>query len=559
VLVKTRKFQLEDIQMKNDESNNLLSQQSGLNDLEMQARQGTLDRREFIKRATALGLAAPFASSLLSQPVHAAMPKKGGKFVMGVGYGSTTDSMIPGANENGFVAILSYGYQNQLTEIDNNGRTVPELAESFEANADATTWIFKLRQGVEFHNGKTMTADDVIPSLNFHRGEDTKSAGKAFLEPVVSITKKGKYEIEFKLRGGNADFPSIVSDSQFPIVPAKDGVLDWQSYVGTGGYTLESFEPGVRASLKRNPNYFKSDRAHFDEVEMISLLDTTARQNAVINGVVHSISRVDPKTVHLMARVSNLKIVEATGTLHYTFPMRVDVAPFDNDDLRMAVKLSVDREQLVKKVLLDHGALGNDHPISTANPYHNGDLPQRSYDPDKARHHLKKAGMEGVTLDLSTSDAAFAGAVDAALLIKDSAARAGLNINVIREPKDGYWSNVWNKKPWSVAYWSGRPTEDWMFSAAYTAGGNWNDTAWHTGAAADRFNKLVVQARAELDTNKRRELYYECQAIVNEHGGALVPMFANFIMAADKSVMHDKLAGNFDYDGYKAIERWWFA
>jgi peptide/nickel transport system substrate-binding protein len=525
--------------MKNDDSYTG-SQQLLLDDLEKQARQGKLDRREFIKHAAALGFAAPFATSLLSLSVHAATPKKGGRMVMGLGYGSTTDSLIPGQNENGFLSVLSYSFQNQLTEIDNQGRTIPELAESFEANADATTWIFKLRQGVEFHNGKTLTADDVIPSFNHHRGEDTKSAGKAFLTTVTSITRKGKYEIEFKLSEGNADFPSIVSSGQFPIVPAKDGVLDWQSYVGTGGYTLENFEPGVRAELKRSPNYFKSDRAHFDEVELISLLDTTSRQNAIMNGAVHSISRVDPKTVHLMARVSNLKIIEATGTLHYTFPMRVDTAPFDNNDLRMAVKLSVDREQLVQKVLLDHGALGNDHPISTANPYHNGDLAQRSYDPDKARHHLKKAGMEGITLDLSTSDAAFAGAVDAALLMKDSAARAGLNIKC-------------------ACYWSGRPTEDWMFSAAYTAGGKWNDTAWHTGPQADRFNELVVEARAELDTNKRRKLYYECQEIVSNHGGALVPMFANYIMALDKSVMHDKLAGNFDYDGYKAAERWWFA
>jgi peptide/nickel transport system substrate-binding protein len=530
-----------------------------IKDLEKAVRNGTLDRREFIKRAAALGLAAPFATSLLSQSVQAATPKKGGRMVMGLGYGSTTDALIPGQNENGFLSVMSYGFQNQLTEIGSDGSTIPELAESFEASTDAKTWVFKLRQGVEFHNGKTMTADDVIPSFNFHRGEDTKSAGKSFLEPVVSITKKGKYEVEFKLEEGNADFPSIVSSGQFPIVPAKDGNLDWQSYIGTGGYTLENFEPGVRALLKRNPNYFKSDRAHFDEVELISLLDTTARQNAVMNGAVHSISRLDPKTVHLMARVGNLKVVEATGTLHYTFPMRVDTAPFDNNDLRMAVKLSVDREQLVKKILLNHGAIGNDHPISTANPYHNGDMPQRKYDPDKARFHLKKAGMEGVTLDLSTSDAAFAGAVDAALLIKDSAAKAGLNINVIREPKDGYWSNVWNKKPWGACYWSGRPTEDWMFSAAYTAGGQWNDTAWHTGAAADRFNKLVVEARAELDTSKRRELYYECQVIVNENGGALVPMFANYIMALDKSLMHNKIAGNFDYDGYKAVERWWFA
>lgn len=531
----------------------------GIKDLEKIAKEGKIERREFLNLAGRIGLAAPFATSLMMQSAQAATPKKGGRFVMGVGYGSTTDSLIPGQNENGFLGILSNSFQSHLTEIDTDGSTVPEVAESFEASADAKTWIFKLRQGVEFHNGKTLTNEDVIASFNFHRGDDTKSAGKAFLESVESITGNGKYDVIFKLTEGNADFPSITSSGQFPIVPVQDGKLDWQSYIGSGGYILEKFEPGVRANLKRNPNYFRSDRAHFDEIELLSLLDTTARQNAAMNGEVHSISRVDPKTVHLMSRVKHLKILETTGTLHYTFPMRVDTAPFDNNDLRRAIKLSVDRDQLVKKILLDHGGLGNDHPISTANPYHNGELDQRSYDPDRARYHLKKAGMEGITLDLSTSDAAFAGAVNAALLIKDSASQAGIDINVIREPKDGYWSNVWNKKPWSACYWSGRPTEDWMFTAGYTAGGKWNDTAWHTGAAADRFNKLVIEARSELDKLKRRQLYYECQVIVNQHGGALIPMFANFIMALDESVQHGKMAGNFDYDGYKAAERWWFA
>jgi peptide/nickel transport system substrate-binding protein len=521
---------------------------------------GSLDRREFVKRAGALGLAAPFATSFLSQSVHAATPKKGGKFTQGLGFGSTTDSLDPGTHENSFTTSLVYAYANHLTEVDNNGQLVPELAESYEASADAKTWIFKLRQGVEFHNGKTMTADDVIASFNFHRGEDTKSAGKALLKPIESMTKKSKYVVEFKLQASNADFPFIVSDYHLPILPERDGKMDWQAGHGTGGYTIENFEPGVRATFKRNPNYFKTGKAHFDEVELLSLLDTTARQNAIMNGEVQAIDRVDPKTVHLLKRVPSLDILETTGTLHYTFPMRVDAKPFDNYDLRMAVKLSVDREQLVKKILLGHGAIGNDHPISTSNPYHNGDMQQRQYDPDKARFHLKKAGMEGATIDLSTSDAAFAGAVDAALLIKDSAAKSGLNINVVREPKDGYWSNVWNKKPWGACYWGGRPTEDWMFTAAYMADGEWNDTAWRKGPKVDRFNKLVVAARSELDTNKRREMYYECQTLVNDDGGALVPMFANYIHAVSKKIGHDnKVAGNWVNDGGKNVERWWMA
>ena len=531
-----------------------------IKDLEKAAREGKLDRREFIKRAGALGLAAPFATSLLSQAVHAATPKKGGYFRLGVGHGSTTDTLDPGTHENGFMTDTVYAYANHLFEVDNTGKLIPELAESFEASKDAKTWVIKLRKGVEFHNGKSFTADDVIASINHHRGEASKSASKSLLDPVVELKKTGMHEVTFKLSEGNADFPYILSDYHQAILPEKDGQMDWQAGVGTGGYIIEKYDPGVRAKFKRNPNYWKAGRAHFDEVEIISLIDVTARQNAAMNEEVHVIDRVDPKTVHLLSRNPKIRILETTGTLHYTMPMRVDQAPFDNYDVRMALKLAVDREALVKKILLGHGAIGNDHPISTANPYHNGDMPQRAYDPDKARFHIKKAGMENQQIDLSTSEAAFGGAVDAALLVKDTAAKAGININVVREPKDGYWSNVWNKKGWCTCYWGGRPTEDWMFTTAYVKESKWNDTAWTSGKAVDRFNELVVAARSELDTDKRRTMYYECQELVNDDGGALVPMFANYIMALNNKIAHaDQVAGNWDKDGNKAIERWWFA
>ena len=152
-----------------------------------------------------------------------------------------------------------------------------------------------------------MTADDVIASLNHHRGEDSKSAGKSLLDPLQeSMKKTGKHEVTFKLSAGNADFPFILSDYHFAILPDFNGSMDWQAGFGTGGYVIQKFEPGVRATFKRNPNYWKAGRAHFDEVELISLIDTTARQNAAMNQEVHVIDRVDPKTVHLLSRNPNL-------------------------------------------------------------------------------------------------------------------------------------------------------------------------------------------------------------------------------------------------------------
>ena len=359
----------------------------------------------------------------------------------------------------------------------------------------------------------------------------------------------------FLLDGGNADFPFIMSDYHLTIQPAGTKGAEFEKGIGTGGYMLVSHEPGVRALTKRNPNYWKEGRAHFDEVETISIADYSARTNALKTGQVDLINRCDVKTVHLLKEAPGVQIVRVTGTRHYTLPMRTDMAPFDNNDVRLALKYALDREQMLKLILRGYGSLGNDHPIAPANRYHAADLPQRKYDPDKAKFHLKKAGLSGHTFKLHAADAAFGGAVDAAVLFKEHAAKAGINIEVVKEPNDGYWSNVWLKKAWVTCYWSGRATEDWMFSTAYAADAKWNDTFWKH----DRFNQLVTAARAELDDAKRREMYGECQKIIRDEGGVIVPMFADYVEASSDKLRHGKVAGNWELDGQRLPERWWFA
>ena len=516
---------------------------------------GDISRRRFMTSMLAAGVAAPIALGWADSAM-AATPQKGGLFKVGLGSGSTTDSLDPATYEGTINASLAFMFANNLVEVDHSGNLVAELAESFES-ADAKTWVFNLRKGVEFHNGKTLAPEDVIASINHHRGEGSKSAVGGLVKQIKDMRADGN-AVVFELEAANADFPYVLSDYHLIIMPSVDGKIDATSGVGTGGYTIDKFEAGVRIEATRNPNYFKSDRAHFAEIELLSIIDGTARQNAIMNGNVHAVDRVDPKTVALLSRVPTLNILEETSTLHYTFPMRTDAAPFDNYDLRMAVKNAVDRQELVDKILLGHGAVGNDHPISTANRYHASDLPQREFDPEKAAHHYKKSGHSGA-LQLSAADTAFSGAVDAAQLIAASAAKAGIDIEVVREPNDGYWSNVWNKKPWTASFWSGRPTEDWMFASGYVAETEWNETAWRTTDAAKRFNAVVTEARAELDDAKRRVLYAEAQTLVHDDGGALVPMFANHIMAVSKSVANNgNVAANWEMDGAKAHERWWF-
>lgn len=520
---------------------------------------GQIDRRQFIMSALAAGVALPGALSMADKAL-AATPKKGGKFRHGSAYGSTTDALDPGTAENAFTQLVIYGRGNCLTEVNNDGTLIPDLAEGFESSDDAKTWVFNLRKGVEFHDGKTLTADDVVATFNHHRGEESKSAAKGLLTAISDIRKDGDDKVVFELSGGNADFPVIVSDYHLMILPSKDGAIeDPNTMVGTGGFTLDTFEAGVRAAFTRNPNYYKEGRAHFDEIEIISLLDTTARQNAVMNGEVDMIDNVDAKTVALLARVPSLNILETTGTQHYTFPMRLDVEPFGNYDLRMALKFAIKRQELVDKILLGHGVAGNDVPVNASMPYFDANLPVHEFDADKAAEHYKKSGHSG-PIQLSVSDAAFAGAVDAAQLIAASAKEAGIEIEIVREPKDGYWSNVWNKKGWCACYWGGRPTQDWMYSAAYTKETEWNDTAWKNTEAANKFNDVVVSARSETDAAKRGALYSEAQHLLQDDGGAIVAMWANYIHAHSKALAHDEQVGaNWVDDGLKLFERWWFA
>ena len=148
---------------------------------------GRISRREFAKRMSALGLAAAAPGALISGSAFAATPKQGGHFRLGLGHGSTTDSLDPATYLDTYMQVVGNGIRNNLTEVSPDNDLVPELAESWEASADAKVWRFKIRQGVEFHNGKTLDTNDVIASIQHHRGEDSKSAAKAILEPIVDI------------------------------------------------------------------------------------------------------------------------------------------------------------------------------------------------------------------------------------------------------------------------------------------------------------------------------------------------------------------------------------
>jgi len=520
------------------------------------AGKGKVNRREFIQFALAAGVGLAAAETMYVDAV-ASTPKQGGSPKFGLAHGATTDTLDPAGYPDTATQVPFWGaMSNSLTEVDANGNITADLAESMEPTNGATVWRFKLRNGVTFHNGKPLTSADVIASFRHHMTADSKSAAKSLLAAVSDIKADGPDTVVFTLSGGNADFAYICSDYHIPIMPANaDGTADWKSGVRTGPYVFGHWEPGVRAELTKNPNYHKPGKPHFNDVTFLSLTDLTARTNALTTGAIDWMMRCDLKTLNLLKRNPKIKVTEVTGYGHYVLPMFVDVAPFDNNDVRLALKYAINRDEINKKIFLGHALVGNDNPIAPTVKFAYDPKPKFHYDPDKAKFHLKKAGMSNLTVDLHIGDAAFNGALDAAALYQQSAKVCGINLNIVREPADGYWDNVWLKKAFIGDYWSGRPTVDWMMTTTYAKGAAWNETHY----ADPRFNELLVAARSETDDHKRAGMYQEMQQLVHDNGGVIVLVFNNYVEAHSTKVAHGKIAPNWECDGLKIAERWWMA
>jgi peptide/nickel transport system substrate-binding protein len=516
-------------------------------------------RREFMRDAAALGVSATVAAAMWSKAAEAA-PKRGGHLRAGVSGASTSNSLDPTTYDDTFPLTVGFSTRDNLTEVASDNSVQGGLAESWEPSDDAATWVFSLRKDVEFSNGKRLDLDDVIASINLHRGEHSKSGAKGVLAGIDKILADGNDKVVFKLKSGDADFPFILSDYHLNILPSKDGEVDWQSGAGTGAYILKEFEPGVRAKFALNPNRWQQDVGFVESAELIGINDANARQTALLSGAVDVINKPDLRTINLLKRDKTVQIVDVPGRIWHVATMFVDTEPFSDNNLRMALKYGIDREEYLQKILQGYGTLGNDNPIGPAYRYHAGDIPQRAYDPDKAKHHLRKAGYEGAPLDLHTAEL-FPGMVGATELFQQHAAKAGININVLRQPADGFFTNIWRVKPFQFGWWGPRITEDLMLSIAFLSDAPWNDTNIKNA----RLDELIIGARAELDEKKRADMYREVQLIIRDDGGQVVPAFANLLQAVSDKIGVRKssagsweIAGSWEMDGGHFIKRWWF-
>ena len=460
------------------------------------------------------GLAGGLASTALS--VHAQTPKRGGKLRVAGATAAATDTLDPAKYSNQTDYSRGMMVYNGLYALDGSLTPQPALAEKADTK-DAKTWVFTLRKGVTFHDGKALAPADVVYSVMRHKDPATASKAKALADQIESVKATGPNEVTMVLSAPNADLPVILGTFAFHIV--KEGTTDFSGGIGTGPYKMKEFKPGVRSLAVRNEGYWKPGRPYLDEIEFVGIGDESARVNALLSGGMDLVGSVNPRSVARIKGTPGFAVFETQSGQYSDLVMRKDTGPGQNEDFILAMKYLFDRQQLKKTVALDHAVLANDQPIDPTNRFYFAGLPQRPFDLDKAKFHLQKSGVTGKVPVVASPAALYS--VEIALVLQQTAQKIGLDLDVKRMPADGYWSNHWLNSPVGFGNVNPRPSADTILTQFFKSDAAWNESRWKN----PKFDQLLVAARGEVDLAKRKQMYADMQTMIHEEAGIGIPLF----------------------------------
>jgi peptide/nickel transport system substrate-binding protein len=489
-------------------------------------------RRDLLKFLAVSGVAASVGGSLLlnASGALAQTPKKGGHLRVAGWTTSTADTLDPAKASTAVDYIRCCASYNRLTVLDEHGQVQMELADSFKSD-DAKTWEIKLKTGVHFHSGSEMTSADVVYSMKRHLDSATGSKVNSIAKQITEISAVDKSTVKMVLANPNADLPTILALHHFMVV--VDGTTDFSKGNGTGPFLLESFQPGVNSHHKRNPNYFRQPGPYLDSFELFAIADDTARVNALLAGEIHIAGSINPRSVRLIEAQQGATAVPSVAGNYTDLNIRLDLDYGQKRDFVEGMKYLVDRPTILKSALRGLGDIGNDQPVPPINRYHNTELKAKDYDPERAKSLFKKAGVLGSKIPVIASDAATS-SVDMATIIQRAGANIGLDLDVQRVPTDGYWSNYWLKAPIHFGNINPRPTPDILFSLLYQSSAPWNESQYKS----DKFDSMLVEARGSLDEKKRKDIYWDMQAMVANEAGTIIPAYI-----ADIAGLSNKVKG----------------
>jgi peptide/nickel transport system substrate-binding protein len=499
-----------------------------------------LTRSELLRRAaggavllSAGGLLAACGSSgsassakTTASPATGAASKSGGHLRIGATGGGAKDSIdAHSATADTDIVRISALFE-PLAQPSADFKTIEMvLAESIEpVNGNAGVWDIKLRQGVEFHNGKPLTADDVIFSLKRITDPKNPLTGAASIGYINrnGMKKLDAHTVRVPLTIKNSAFMADVGQYFNGIVPVG---YDPKAPISTGPWKFQSFTPGQQSVFVKNPSYWQSGKPLADQLTIIDFPDDTARINALLSGQIDLADTVPTEQIAQIQGSSSLTLINNPSGVWLPITMRVDQAPFNDVRVRQAFRLIVNRPQMVEQVLSGHGSVANDL-YGRFDPAFNSSLPQRQQDIAQAKSLLKQAGRSDLKIQLVTAPV-YAGIPEEATAFAAMAQSAGVTISLNKTDSGTFYGDNYLKWTFAQDFWGPRR---YLSQVAQGSLPNspFNETHW----ADPEFLKLIAQARAELDDSKRTELIHAAQKIEYDRGGYIIAFFPNFIAAA---------------------------
>jgi len=453
---------------------------------------------------------------------HAGKPKHGGRLRVGLSGGTSTDTMDAQLLTNFLDQARLLQLYNAPVELDNNSQLKLSLAEELTPNSTATEWVMRVRPDVTFHNGKSLTADDII--FSFQRIMNPKSpkfgAAQLSLLDWRHLKKLDNRTVKFPFTSPYSAFLQLLADYNYFIVPVG---YDPKHPIGTGPFRYKSFTPGQQSVFVRNENYWEDGLPYVDEVVIIDFADETSQVNALISGQVDAIDSLSAASISSLTSQGQKAVISKSGN-SVPFTMRVDVPPLNDVRVRQALRYLVDRKQMLQIVFGGYGLIGNDL-FSINDPDFDHNIPQREQDIPRAKSLLRQAGQSNLTLQLTTAGIA-PGAVQASEVFAQQAKAAGVTMNVRQAtPTDLFGPNFLK---WSFAQDNWAPTYFLtQVGEGQVPGAPFNESHFDN----PQFNKLYREALATVDPAKQRQIAYEMQVIYWNEGGYIIPFFTPFIDA----------------------------
>jgi len=519
-----------------------------------------LSRRDFLRFSAAgavmLGAGGALASCSTSSkpsPTHSAgasagAPKRGGILTLGAQGGATNDNLdahnpLTNADYPRIFALYS-----PLVTLDTDAKVVNVLAESFTSNKEATLWTVKLKSGIETHKGKTFGAADVLFSLRRITAGATPFPGAAVLTPLDLANAKvlDATTLQIPCKTPFSTFVEALVDPFCLMVPTGYNPRDPD---GTGPFKFGSFTPGVRSEFPRHDNYFESGKPYADKLVITDLQDEQSQVNALLGGQVNLINFLSSDSLAALKNGAANVVISKTGGWN-PITMRVDVAPFNDVRVRKAMKLIINRPQMLDLVFSGNGRIAND-VFGYYDPLYDTSIPQRTQEIDQAKSLLKAAGKENMTVTLNTSAGIGQGIVKTAQVFAQQAKAAGVTVKVNAVTASTWFGQDYLKVPFGQDYWFYLP---YLVNVPQVTipGGAFNTPHYDNPA----YTKLYNQALATTDLSLKTELAHQMQKIDHDDGGLIIPYFPPVIDATAKNVHGVVQSPSFPISNYDWASIW---